>query len=249
MISWIIVFIISSYYLYLKFYCSENEEINKKKIMISIEGNIGVGKTTLMDMLKEKLHEEAEFIYEPIQEWQQIKDNNGKDILQTYYDDIPRWSYTFQNIAYITRLKRIVKTIKNSNKKYIILDRSLLADLNTFAKMLHENGNMNAIEWNAYNQWNQYFENNYGDDVTHQIIYLRSEPDIAFMRIQMRNREAEKNIAFEYIKLLHDYHEKWLMNNKKDNNILMIDANRDFVKGKIRFNEIYNKILQFTQIK
>src|SRR5437870_248426 len=122
---------------------------NKVKTLVSIEGNIGVGKTSLINLLKTKLGDDAEYIYEPIDEWLNIKDNNGKDLLQTFYDNKARWSYTFQNIAYITRMKLIIDKIRNSDKQYIILDRSSTADLNTFAKMLYDDGFLNDIEWNG----------------------------------------------------------------------------------------------------
>lgn len=217
------------------------------KTIISFEGNIGVGKTSMINLLKENLGDKAEYIYEPINEWQEIKDYHGKDILHTFYDDKYRWSYTFQNIAYITRMMHIVESIKNSEKKYIILDRSLSADLNTFAKMLYDDGYMNTIEWNAYNKWNKFFEDTFGYKVNHLIVYLRSEPDIAYQRMQSRNRLAEKDVPYEYLKKLHQYHDKWLMD-KKDG-VLVLDANKDYVKNKNRFNELYNEICKFVNTK
>ena len=142
--------------------CFRNMFKKNVKILISIEGNIGVGKTTLMNLLEESLGDTAEYIFEPINEWHNIKDCQGRDILQTFYDDKLRWSYTFQNFAYITKLVHIINKIENSGKKYIIMDRSLAADINTFGKMLHEDGFMNDIEWNAYKTWNNFFENFFG---------------------------------------------------------------------------------------
>ena len=45
----------------------------KNKILISIEGNIGVGKTSIIDLLKKTYSDIAEFIYEPIEEWLKMK--------------------------------------------------------------------------------------------------------------------------------------------------------------------------------
>ena len=87
--------------------------------------------------------------------------------------------------------------------------------------------------------------NEFGHKINHLLIYLRCEPDIAYQRMQVRNRKAEKEIPFEYLKKLHKYHDKWLMN--KMSNILIIDANRDYVKNVNRFNEIYNDINKFIK--
>ena len=92
------------------------EIISRKKVLVSIEGNIGTGKTSLIHLLQNRLHD-IEFIKEPVDEWHTIVDDDGKDILQTFYDDKKRWSYTFQNIGYITRMNHIVDRIINYNKK------------------------------------------------------------------------------------------------------------------------------------
>ena len=219
--------------------------ITKKKTMISIEGTLAVGKTSIMDLLKDEIEHDADFIYEPIEEWHAIKGNDGLDLLQTFYNDKKRWSYTFQNIAYITRMNHIIDKITNSNKQYIILDRSLAADLNTFAKMLHDDGFIDSLEWSAYGKWNKFFNTHYGHLVEHKIIYLRSEPSVAYERMRSRNRDAEKNVPLSYLELVHKYHDNWLFNTS---NVLVIDANRDFVKDKERFSEICGEICNFIDI-
>lgn len=218
---------------------------NKKKTMISIEGTLAVGKTSIMDLLKEEIDHEAEFIYEPIDEWHNIKGNDGLDLLQTFYNDKKRWSYTFQNIAYITRMNHIIDKITNSDKQFIILDRSLAADLNTFAKMLYDDGFIDSLEWSAYGKWNKFFETHYGHLIDHKIIYLRAEPNVAYDRMKLRNRDAEKSVPLSYLEQVHEYHDNWLLD--KDN-VLVIDVNNDFVNDTRRFSEIYDEISDFIEI-
>jgi deoxyadenosine/deoxycytidine kinase len=238
MILWLIV-VVLIVVIYIKF------AINKKKVIVSIEGNIGVGKSTLLNILRKEL--DADFLDEPVKEWEAIQDTEGKNILQTYYENIPRWSYTFQNITYITRLKHIVNLIENSRKRFMVLDRSLLADLNIFGQMLYDTGNLNQIEWKCYNLWNNFFETFYGHRVVQKIVYLRCNPDIAYMRMQLRARESEKSVSFEYLKTIHQYHEKWLMDNHND--VLVIDGNKDFIKNKTRQQEVCALIKDFIKNK
>lgn len=211
----------------------------EKKIIISLEGNIAVGKSSFLSFLKEKLHDDAEFIYEPVDEWTSIKDKDGKNLLQIFYEDKTRWGYTFQNVAYITRMNNLLEAIHNSNKKYIIIDRSLQADLNTFAKMLYNDGCISELEWNAYNKWNTFFDRNYGKLIQQHIIYLRCQPEIAHSRTKIRNRDSEEGIPLDYLKSLHHYHDMWLLENE---NTLILDANEDFVGNKQRFNEMYSQV-------
>lgn len=216
--------------------------MNYPKQLISIEGNIGVGKTSLINILKNLLNDIAEIILEPVEEWNNITDENGNNLLKNFYDDKQRWSYTFQNIAYVTRMDKIINIITTSDKKYIILDRSLEADLNTFAKMLHKEKFINKIEWEAYNKWNNFFNKYFGDKIIHKIIYLRCNPEICYERICKRNRDSEKNMSIDYLNLIHEYHDEWLLN--KEDNILIINANNDFINDKNNFDEIYNKIME-----
>lgn len=221
-----------------------------KKIVISIEGNIGVGKSSFLGLLKEYFGDKADFIYEPVNEWLAIRDETGKDLLQTFYDDKKRWSYTFQNVAYITRMTKLVDAINTSNKKYIIIDRSLNADLNTFTKMLRESGDINQLEYSSYMIWNDFFNKNYGDKIEQYIIYLRCDPLVAYNRTKIRHRSQEETIPLAYLTDLHNAHEAWLADPesaKKDikltSRVLTLDANSDFVYNKDKFAEFYSQFM------
>jgi len=216
------------------------------KIVISIEGNIGVGKSSFISLLKEYLGDIAEYISEPVEEWLAIQDDNGKNLLQTFYDDKKRWGYTFQNLAYITRMNRLINAIKNSDKKYIIIDRSLNADLNTFTKMLYDEGSINTLEWNAYNMWNNFFYQHFGQGLQHSLIYLHCDPDVAFCRTKIRCRDEEKTIPLDYLTSLHKYHEDWI-NNEEKLKILRLDCNQDFVNNREIFEEMFNQFKNFLK--
>ena len=78
----------------------------------SIDGLIGSGKSTLVSKLKETLknvkisNKKVVFIQEPVKLWME------SGLLNRYYEDSKRWAYTFQNFAYITRLKKILQVIQ-----------------------------------------------------------------------------------------------------------------------------------------
>lgn len=221
------------------------ESTSPRKLIISIEGNIGVGKSSFLTMLKQKLASHptfkkgVEFVYEPVNEWLSIKDKDGVNLLDTFYKDKNRWSYTFQNIAYITRMNRLIEAIKKDENQIIILDRSLNADLNTFSLMLHEEGAINDIEWSAYQLWNDFYQRHFGKDIPHHVVYLRCDPVTAYNRIHLRNREEESTIPLDYLKDLHRYHDRWLI--YRDDTTI-IDADKDFVKNGDYFEELFSKV-------
>ncbi len=193
------------------------------KNVIAIEGNIGVGKSTFTQILK-KNFDKSTIVSEPVDMWLNIKNNNDDNILGMFYKDTKRWAYTFQNLAYITRMMKIEDAIRNSDG-IIFLDRSLGTDRNVFEKMLYDDKLLNEIEHQMYNLWYDFYHK-YVNSNTNQIyIYLRCNPEIAYDRIAKRGREEEKNITLEYLNKLHEYHEQWLMGLE---NVIIIDCNKDF---------------------
>ena len=130
-------------------------------LILSIEGNIGSGKSTIIDYLKEKYkndtNNEIVFLPEPVDEWETIKDEENNTILQKFYADQKKYSFTFQIMAYISRLNLLRKTIKENPGKIIISERSLFTDKYVFAKMLFDSGNMESIQYQIYNKWFESF--------------------------------------------------------------------------------------------
>lgn len=78
-----------------------------KQVVYSIEGNIGSGKTVLLNLLSKHLPNLV-IAPEPVEDWQHI---NRFNLLQQYYDDPHRWAYTFQNYAILTRSKHLHKLL------------------------------------------------------------------------------------------------------------------------------------------
>jgi deoxycitidine kinase/deoxyguanosine kinase len=74
--------------------------------IISIEGNIGSGKSTLLENLRNHFQYNSKvlIIKEPIEEWESIKDGEGTNILQKFYKDQEKYAFSFQMLAFISRL-------------------------------------------------------------------------------------------------------------------------------------------------
>jgi deoxyguanosine kinase len=193
--------------------------------ILSIEGNIGSGKTTLMANLREeyKNNPHVIFLKEPVDEWETIKDANGKTILEKFYADQEKYSFAFQMMAYISRLNVLRKALKGieSDKKYIIItERSLNTDRYVFAKMLYEAGKMEDVCYQIYLNWFDTFSEEFP---VHKVVYVKTAPEICHARISKRARQGEDCIPVEYLTSCDKYHEEMLQSTEK----LVLDGNID----------------------
>ena len=198
--------------------------INKIPKIISIEGNIGAGKTTFVRELK-KLYKDRNdviFLTEPVDIWESVKDKDNKNILERFYEDNKKYAFPFQIMAYVTRLNLITKTIsENPDCKLIITERSLDADKNVFAKMLYDDGCIDDINYNIYLQFYNSYKTKYNTD---GVIFLNANASVCSDRINKRNRSGEQGVPLEYLQKCEQYHTNWLYSQY---NILNINASFD----------------------
>jgi deoxyadenosine/deoxycytidine kinase len=192
----------------------------RKPTIISIEGNIGTGKSTILANLKIRMDDVMPgnrilFLKEPVDIWESIKDEHGHTILEKFYKDQKRYAFTFQVMAYISRLSLLKRAIKeNPECETIIIERSLIADKNIFMQMLYDDGQVEMMEFEIYNRWYREFIEEYRVD---SIVYLDSDPEICSERINRRNRNGEEGIPLSYLRKCRDYHQRWLVDTKINN--------------------------------
>jgi deoxyadenosine/deoxycytidine kinase len=182
-------------------------------IIISLDGNIGAGKSTLLAELKKRLHD-VHIVDEPVGQWTALKNAEGKNLLELFYEDKKRWSYTFQNCAILTRLKNIQDAVENLDStvkgpQVIITERSVLTDKHVFAEMLRDAGDIDPLEWELYESWFNIFGKKYP---VRGIMYVSTSSSTSKDRIKIRNRQGEENIGIDYLDALDSQHKKWIEN-------------------------------------
>jgi deoxyadenosine/deoxycytidine kinase len=221
----------------------------KKTNVISLEGNIGTGKSTLLNHIKEhfnyKGYKNICFLFEPIDIWNSITDKQGITILEKYYANQERFAFTFQMMAYISRLTQLRNALKENCYDLIITERSLFTDKEVFAKMLYDNNKIEEIEYNIYLKW---FNEFVSDLPEIKFIYLQADPTISFNRINKRSRLGEGNIPLSYLENCHNYHENWLIKNNNyyilENSLLyVLNANLELDNTLISWLHIIEDIL------
>ena len=209
--------------------------------IISVEGNIGSGKSTIIKLLKEYLKDNNNIIFlqEPVDEWEKIKDKNNVTILKKFYENQEKYSFAFQMMAYISRLNLLKNTIEKNPNSIIITERCLNTDRYVFAKMLYDSGKLEDVEYQIYLKW---FDSFIDTQLIQKIVYLKTDPNICHFRINKRNRDGELGIPIEYLEKCHLYHEEMINNiNEK----LVIDSNIDTDENKKILDEWLNIINLF----
>lgn len=229
--------------------------MNHQIQIISIEGNIGSGKSTLLANLKKyfKNNKHVVFLKEPVDEWSKIKDENNITILEKFYIDQEKYSFPFQMMAYISRLKLLkdsIKEIKDTENdfetKYVIItERSLYTDKMVFAKMLYDTGKIESINYQIYLNW----FNTFADDFpVNKIIYVKTEPEICHQRITERHRDGEDNIPIDYLKSCSKYHDNMLDKNLSEcvcKDQIVLNGNNNIYENESILNEWINSIQKF----
>ena len=91
--------------------------------LITLDGNIGSGKTTLFELLKKRYEHRNDIIFapEPLDTWQTISDQHGVTLLEKFYQDQKTYSFSFQMMAYISRLAILRNIVREHKDKHIII--------------------------------------------------------------------------------------------------------------------------------
>jgi deoxyguanosine kinase len=194
-----------------------------RPIIISIEGNIGAGKSTFLENLESHLGKQSGWIFlrEPVHIWDTICDQNGETILSKFYANPDKYAFSFQIMAYTTRLHELKRVLKeNPDCIGVICERSLDADKHIFAKMLHADGLIDDVMYDIYER---YFSEYEGNLTLNGMIYVEADPDVCYQRVAKRSRDGESNIALDYLQKCHEYHCKWIKHT--ETRILTLNVN------------------------
>jgi thymidine kinase len=224
--------------------------LNETRVkLVSISGNIGSGKSTIIKKIKEIIKDDPryEYVREPVDDWESIKDENGNGILKVFYENQKNTAFTFQMCALGTRMKVLKNSIDIAKKRsiemnidvIIIIERTLLDDFHIFAKMHNHCGNISMLEMNVYKMWFDTFTENFK---LYACIYVETLPEICYERLLKRSRNAENGVQLEYLLDCHDYHLDFYNNILINNNCLKVNNSNDILDDE--YQTMISKILE-----
>lgn len=165
------------------------------KKFIVVAGNIGVGKSTLVSMLCQKLDWQP--FYEP---------ETDNPYLPDFYRDMSRWSFQSQVFFLSRRLHIHYQILHHAGS--VIQDRSIYEDAEVFARNLNLQGHLSDRDHDTYRSlYSTLVEFLPPPDL---VIYLRASLDTLIKRITLRNRDYERSISPDYLSRVNRLYEEWI---------------------------------------
>jgi deoxyadenosine/deoxycytidine kinase len=161
---------------------------------IAIAGNIGSGKTSLVELLSKNYN------------WQPHYENvDDNPYLIDFYDEMQRWSFNLQVYFVKNRFEQILK-IRQSGET-VIQDRTIYEDAYIFAPNLHAMGLMSTRDFETYSSLFTLMSSLINPPDL--LIYLRATVPTLVHQIQKRGRKYEASIRLDYLQRLNERYEAW----------------------------------------
>jgi len=198
-----------------------------KRKFIAIAGNIGAGKSSLLDFLTAS-YDVAPF-YEP---------NDDNPYLEDFYRDMRRWAFQSQ-LFFLSNKFRIHQEADRA-AGVVIQDRTIFEDAEIFATALHQMRKIDRRDWETY--WAFYQSILEAIQPPDLMIYLRCPVRTIRKRIKLRGRKMEQDIPLSYLKRLEGLYENWIKNYTLGE-VLVLDSDRlDFISDLIDRQDVRSRI-------
>lgn len=194
---------------------------------ITIAGNIGVGKSTLVKLLTQRTG------------WQPVFEAVAENpYLADFYQDMQRWSFHSQMFFLSRRLRQHHALLQQTNS--IIQDRSVYEDAEIFARNLYQQQHISQRDWQCYYEMYQTMATLLRPP--HLVIYLRATIPTLRRRINQRGRDYEQNISDAYLAQLNILYDQWI-GHFTLSPVLTIDTDHlDYVQYEDHLDQIWSKI-------
>ena len=208
-------------------------------MVIVIGGMIGLGKTTVAEILAEQLG--SQVFYESV-------DDNP--ILPLFYTsskeeiEAKRYPFLLQLYFLNSRFKTIKDALQHENN---IIDRSIYEDW-YFAKRNRDLGRISSLEFEMYEK----LLKNMMEELTglpkkapDLMVYLKGSFETVLKRIQLRGRSYELDQSLvDYYKFLWENYDDWVLHHYKASKVVMIDMDKYDVRNANDRQEVISLITQ-----
>ena len=198
----------------------------KNLYYIAIEGPIGVGKTSLAQLMAQELG--AKLVLEEFE-------NNP--FLPDVYKDPERYSFQTQLFFLLQRYRQ-----QQELRQVDMFQNLLVTDYMFVKDRLFASLNLNEKEMQLYDTVANLLERNVIKP--DMVIYLQADTETLMKNIAKRGREMEEEITYEYLDALNQVYTEYFFRYQETPLVIINTNNIDFVKNKNDLKEVINFIRQ-----
>jgi len=194
---------------------------------IAIAGNMGSGKSTLVDFLS-RTYDVSPF-YEP---------NDENPYLPDFYKDMKRWAFRSQ-LYFLSNKFRLHQEL-DKTPGVVALDRTIFEDAEIFATALHQMRKIDKRDWQTY--WSFYQAILDAIKPPDLMIYLRCSMRTLRQRIKLRGRAMEQDVPLAYLKRLDRLYENWISSYEMSEVLVLETDKLDYIHDLIHRLDVMERI-------
>lgn len=196
---------------------------------IAIAGNIGAGKSTLVEFLER--HYGIVAFYEP---------NEENPYLEDFYRDMR--GFAFHSQLYFLASKFRLHQAFDRQAGVVALDRTIFEDAEVFATALYQMRKISKRDWATYRSlYDGILQAIRPPDL---LIYLRCSIPMLRRRIRLRGRAMEQGMSLAYVSRLQGLYEDWIARYRLSD-VLVLDTDRlDYVNDLVHRLDVMRRIEQ-----
>ena len=193
---------------------------------IAIKGPIGVGKTSLSELLSKELG--ARLV---------LEDFEDNPFLPDFYNDPERFGFQTQLFFLLQRYRQ-----QQDLRQVDMFQKLLITDYMFVKDRLFASLNLDDKEMHLYDTVASLLERNIiKPDL---VIYLQADTDVLMKNIEKRGRNMERNVTWEYIDALNQVYTEYFFR-YQDTPLVIINTNNiDFVENENDLKEVIQYIRQ-----
>ena len=193
---------------------------------IAIEGPIGVGKTSLAELLSKELG--ARLV---------LEDFEDNPFLPDFYNDPERFGFQTQLFFLLQRYRQ-----QQDLRQVDMFQKLLITDYMFVKDRLFASLNLDDKEMHLYDTVASLLERNIiRPDL---VIYLQADTDVLMKNIAKRGRNMERNVTWEYIDALNQVYTEYFFRYQDTPLVIINTDNIDFVENEKDLKEVIDYIRQ-----
>lgn len=160
-------------------------------VYVSVEGNIGSGKSSVMRSVAKHFDDCILFCEEPVNDW---------GLLEYMYRDPTKYAFAFEVQVLTSKYHKWINALdecRRTQKRIVVMERSPLSAYKVFTRMMRERGTISSHQYHIYTQIFAEFQPQL-KSIDH-IVHIDTRASTCQVRAGERNRKAEEALSLEYL--------------------------------------------------